>query len=76
MWMFWDSCCSLWSCININGLRPFHFLLFEDYAMIPKGGRYIKNQMPGFALFIFRCTSFAKQALQAIPTKNAPERGI
>jgi hypothetical protein len=62
--------------LNINGLRPFHFLLFEDYAMIPKGRSYIKNQMLGFALFIFRCSSFAKQALQAIPTKNAPERGI
>jgi len=44
----------LGSVLNINGLRPFHFSLFEDYAMISKGGSYIKNQMPGFALIIFR----------------------
>jgi len=43
------------SILNINGLRPFQFSLIEDYAMISKGGSYIKNQMPGFALFIFRC---------------------
>jgi hypothetical protein len=67
---------SLISVKSNAGLCPLHFSLFEDYAMIPKGGIYIKNQMPGFALIIFRCSSFAKQALQAIPTKNAPERGI
>jgi len=48
----------------------------EGFLHDPEGGCYIKNQLPGFALIIFRCSSFAKQALQAIPTKNAPERGI
>jgi hypothetical protein len=33
-----DALGLLGSALNINGLCPYHFSLFEDYGMIPKRG--------------------------------------
>jgi hypothetical protein len=61
---------------NANVNRSFFLCGEWEYCLIPNGLWFHKKINAGLYPLHFCCSRFETQALQAIPTKNAPFRGI